>query len=392
MRSISMVSFFNKILDTGWLLDDHKTIAPGVSRQLDTMRGLSAIVVLIAHAHQIFLAPIYQGLNGFFGLLAQASVMVFFVLSGFLICKSITRNYRDNGAFNVGSYAVDRFNRIFPPLAFSIVLLVALTTLAPLLFPSGTLDFIKSSEFLARNGFYSDVSGVLGSLIFLNGFLTENISSNAPLWSLSYEVWYYFVIALVLRVRGGKGLLLGAVFMIVVTALNKTFMLYGVVWFLGAGIALLHNKGLISFFAFKLVLLLFGMLAALIGFFYLRSFFGITTQRQAAIKLIPVWNVLIGVTFASVLALVLLGKVSMVAIIPKSAGFSYTLYIVHFPILLFIYGVTQAFIMDGAMLSIVVASISAVACLTFAYFSAGALESYRPIKYFKKNCENKKSA
>lgn len=380
MHNISIVPFFNKILDTGWLLDDHKTIAPGISRQLDTLRGLSAIVVLIAHAQQIFLAPIYHGLYGLFGLFAQASVMIFFVLSGFLICKSITRNHRDNGAFNIKPYAIDRANRILPPLVFSLVLLVILTALAPSLFKSGTLDFINTSEFMARNGFYSDVSKIFGSLIFLNGFITENISSNAPLWSLSYEVWYYFVIALVLRVRGGKGLVLGATVMIAMTALNKTFLIYGIVWFAGAGIALIHNKNAINPIAFKIILSLSGALAAVTAFLYLKSFFGITAPHQAAIKLIPIWNVLIGITFTSILTLILAGKASMPTIIPESANFSYTLYIIHFPILLFIYGITQAAIMDSIILSIATALMSVAACLMLAYFSGGTLESCRPIR------------
>ncbi|MFW0888377.1 UNVERIFIED_CONTAM: acyltransferase [Pseudomonas sp. JL1] len=378
MHNNSIVLFVNKVLNTEGLLEEHKPIAPDISCQLDTLRGLSAIIVLIAHAQQIFLAPAYHGLTGLFGLVAQASVMVFFVLSGFLICKSITRNHRDNVTFNIKPYAIDRANRILPPLFFSTLLLVSLSSIAPSLFQSGTHDFLKASEFMARPGFYSDALSIFGSLIFLNGFFTQNISSNAPLWSLSFEVWYYVVIGVALRVRGG--LILGVLFMVAMSNLNVNFLYYGIVWFAGAGIAVLHNKNLINPLTFKVTLSLFGALATVIAFLYLKSFIGITSFKQVALNLIPAWNVLIGLTFTSILALILAGTLSMPILAPRSADFSYTLYIVHFPILLFIYGLSQTIIMNSITISIIAALISSAACLLLAYFSAGVLESYRPLK------------
>ena len=92
---------------------------------LDGLRFIAALIVLISHTrNDYFLAygdlpHNQQGLSAFlfytFGRLGHEAVVVFFVLSGFLVggrgFERIT-----TGVFDVRSYAIDRFARIAPPL------------------------------------------------------------------------------------------------------------------------------------------------------------------------------------------------------------------------------------------------------------------------------------
>lgn len=369
-----------KLMDTDWLLGRHKRIDQAVSLQLSTIRGLSAIVVLVAHAYQIFVAPVYPTLYALFGLIAQFSVMVFFVLSGFLICKSITRNVGDNGFFSAGEYAADRADRILPPLLFSILIIGALASATAFCFPSGADDFLRFGGLMAREGFYVDPIDVLGSLVFINGFITDNVSANAPLWSLSFEVWYYFAIAMMLKLKGKKGVTAGAIMLCSMALLNKSFLLYSIVWFGGACVALMHNHGVHKAKEFTIAAVVSGVIAAIIGVFYLQSFAAASPAAQASTKLIPLWNLFSGLAFAAVLTLMLDNKISTPVVATWTSNFSYTLYIIHFPILLFIYGATQIRTMSSLPWSILAGVGALCICMVISYYSAKVVESLRPFK------------
>jgi len=157
------------------------------SAQFDSLRGASAIAVVIGHSNQILIAPTYDGLSEWLGLLAQAAVMVFFVLSGFLICKSISGNIaKHQGYFSLTKYVGDRFIRIWPPLLFSLALMAFLYLLAPVVFPSGSNAFLAPTKnALVRTAFTFDLTQALGAGLALNGFFTDTPSANGALWSLS---------------------------------------------------------------------------------------------------------------------------------------------------------------------------------------------------------------
>jgi peptidoglycan/LPS O-acetylase OafA/YrhL len=66
------------------------------SLQLESLRGVSAIVVLFSHCFQAFIAPFDLTLYSWVRLLGQAAVMMFFALSGYLIGTSIQNNIQQN--------------------------------------------------------------------------------------------------------------------------------------------------------------------------------------------------------------------------------------------------------------------------------------------------------
>ncbi|MCP3750804.1 acyltransferase [Pseudomonas sp. SBB6] len=371
---------YRAIFNTPWMLSEHKSIDKDISPQLDTARGWSAILVLIAHAQQVFIAPLYQSLHPVFLLLAQASVMVFFVLSGFLICKSVTRNNRDNGQFATSIYATDRANRVLPPFLFALAILFLLNIAAPFVFPSGTNEFLNAGKFMASTGFIVEPENMIGTLLFVNGFLTENITAGYPFWSLSFEVWYYFALALMVSIKGIRGFLITLIFMISMGLLNKSFLFSSIVWFAGVAIAILHNKNAINAKLFTSVSLAAGATAISFAIFFFNSHIGIASPDQADWKMMSGWKVSSGIFFASILGLLLIKKISIPTLYPSSSGFSYTLYVIHFPVLLFIYGCIQTHILASIEASVIAAITSTLSCLILSSLIAKSVESMRPFK------------
>ena len=105
------------------------------------------------------------------GRLGHEAVIVFFLLSGFLVGgRGLEKIHQ--GSFNVASYSVDRFSRIFPPLAMAIV-------------------FYFVTCLILGNDF--NYLCAVGNLFCLQGVCCEPLL--APFWSLSYEVWFYIALA-----------------------------------------------------------------------------------------------------------------------------------------------------------------------------------------------------
>lgn len=360
------------------VLANFQKIAPAQSEQLDTLRGLSAIAVLIGHSIQIFIAPVIPAISPAFGLLAQAAVMLFFVLSGFLITKSCTRNLSQNDRFDVAAYARDRLNRIYPPLVFALALVMALVLIAPYVFPSGSLAFVHHEPFIARSGFYVDVQSFAGTIVFLNGFFVDNISANGPLWSLSYEVWYYVVAGLIAW-RIGIGTLLGLAVLLFLGSINKVFLAYSAVWFGGAAVAIMHNRksemGGIA--VLTLVAALCGAIS--MGAYYLSKAIFAQDPSEYPMMVLVLFNLSFGIAAASALHLMMTGKLSFRPIASTSAKYSYTLYVTHFPILLFIYGAAQGLVHGNVWTSAIASACAFLIALGVARKVAPVAENMSPI-------------
>ncbi|MFT3742496.1 MAG: acyltransferase [Gammaproteobacteria bacterium] len=89
--------------------------------RIDFLKGISILLVLISHfslfysflpEKEFFLYKI--AVNGYYG------VMVFFVISGFLITSLALERYQNLGQFDLKSFYIFRFSRIFPPLLLAI--------------------------------------------------------------------------------------------------------------------------------------------------------------------------------------------------------------------------------------------------------------------------------
>ncbi len=161
---------------------------------MDFFRTAAALIVVVSHARDITMAdydgrllyaPVYAA-TGF----GHSGVVVFFVLSGFWISRSVLGRL-DSGHF-WRDYLIDRLTRL-------------LIVLVPALAIGGMLDWLGAVHFgfplyAGASGSHSVVSPVLpqlqpevllGNLAFLQTILVPTWGSNGPLWSLAYEFWFY---------------------------------------------------------------------------------------------------------------------------------------------------------------------------------------------------------
>jgi peptidoglycan/LPS O-acetylase OafA/YrhL len=161
--------------------------------KLEALRGFACAYVVLFHAKGIG-----KGLSVVFGY-GYAAVILFFLLSGFVICLSTGRG----GALDFKDYFRRRFRRIYPIFVVSLGV-TYLTSCAV----HRSMVPIKFNE-------------LLGNLLFLQdspdhkaGVWVEVFQGNTPLWSLSYEWWCYMLFFAVIRLgprseRMQQGLAMG---------------------------------------------------------------------------------------------------------------------------------------------------------------------------------------
>lgn len=341
-------------------------ISTNFYEQADSARALAALLVLLGHSYQIIVRPVYQDFFGVAGVLAQTSVMVFFALSGFLIGQSIQNNKKNNqGTFNIDRYMVSRAKRIYPPLIISLIFTGFLFVIAPYFFETGSHAYVDSPGMLARQGFDVSIDSMIGNLLFLNGFVTINISANGALWSLPVEVWYYIIGGLLFTRSLTTCLLIPAILFVTLSMLNEQFMVYSYVW--GGGLLmsqLLVAKVRVKAYAMALFGVLMGGIGIMLAYDYASQYF--IEDKNIDYSLIENMNIATGLSFCSVLYLVALGSIKLPKIFKGWAACSYTIYIFHFPILLFIYGCFQSWLSVSVFNAIIGMILS---CIVIAYIS-----------------------
>tara|TARA_R110000868_G_C10970442_1_gene769757 strand:+ start:4473 stop:5615 length:1143 start_codon:yes stop_codon:yes gene_type:complete len=148
---------------------------------LDSLRLLAALVVVYVHAHDQWI----QATDTSLGIrhLGHTSVIVFFVLSGFVI--AFTTQNKNRGW---KQYLQARLSRLYS------MLLPALLISAIIEFTIFYIDFNMLSEYTRGASW----PRYLFTMLFLNesGLISAAPPINRPLWSLSYEFWYYIIFSL----------------------------------------------------------------------------------------------------------------------------------------------------------------------------------------------------
>ena len=171
---------------------------------LDFFRWVSALLVLFSHARAFYFPP-YPELSapGLFDRLfylvtgmGHQAVMVFFVMSGYLIGMHVIEAMRRQ-KFHRRDYLSKRIARIYPVLLIALVLgaLVDLTGLS-LMGASAVYTVEPGAPVGVVNYLIEDrlsLGTFVGNVFLLNGIVCPSLGSNGPLWSLSME-WFYYLI------------------------------------------------------------------------------------------------------------------------------------------------------------------------------------------------------
>jgi peptidoglycan/LPS O-acetylase OafA/YrhL len=304
---------------------------------LDLLRGLAALLVLLAHwrnflfvdydqltpAARHWMLPIYAASST-----GHAAVIIFFVLSGYLVSGSVFRLF-DRNAWSWKTYLTHRLVRLWVVLLPGLMLCALCDSIglrsgwAPLLYAGAGPNHMTPNvaQFLTPKLFVSN-------LLFVQTILTPIFGSDGALWSLAFEFWYYILFACGISAIRGRGLLSRVLFVIAFVAVG-CFVRGAIldefpIWLMGTALALLPPPRLPAWSRY---------VAALV---YIAIFFTIyriplpgfvADYILATCTFLLLWILLSAHENATTGA-------PATWISSKLAGFSYTLYVVHMPFLL----------------------------------------------------------
>lgn len=164
---------------------------------LDLIRFIAAFLVVAVHVRcdffltysklpiesQNLITQIFYYINSF----GFDAVLVFFVLSGFLVGGRNLARLQQGNDLSVKQYIIDRFFRIGVPLIASLILIIFVDLLVG-----------KKSSWV----------DLFGNLLGLQGILVRD--AGGVFWTLAYEIWFYvFICALLLIFKNNQRKILG---------------------------------------------------------------------------------------------------------------------------------------------------------------------------------------
>ncbi|WP_026607166.1 acyltransferase family protein [Methylocapsa acidiphila] len=308
---------------------------------LDCLRATAALLVLFAHSRDFYF-PNFDKLVGPHGAfltlfyfitdLGDEAVVIFFVLSGFLVGGSLVESAQ-RGSFDLAHYLVARFTRIY------VVYLPALAiTQAIFWFGSILLNDAEDGALTRHQELdFGGVSQAVCDLSGLQGFSCRAWEQNPALWSLGFE-WalYLFAPAIILLIlwKASPGLRLTAIALVCsIAATLCTYpsraVFFFSTWYLGVGARRILRAGLVPLALgfFGVGLLILGLIlrhVKAVGQFEAGAFVAVGTAIAIACR--PLAAFPFAPRFFS-----------------WAAGFSYTLYAVHLPIVFLIVAIFQSF-------------------------------------------------
>lgn len=283
------------------------------------VRGLSALAVMMGHSLDLLSGP--PALSWY--RLQSVAVVVFFVLSGFLICMNATKPGN-----TLGNYLIDRFARIFVAFVPALLLTLALDWM------TGRIsDRLSISAFLAN---MLMLQGIPFDRLVSWGPFFQPFGSNSPLWTVAVEWWLYVAFGLVIFSTRIRGLLIPLMAVLAIPAIG-TVALYSLrenlstTWIIAAMVAvpLLHLNAMHARqFAWAALAL---SLAALVYR---------TAQLSLGAKFLPYdVQLMLAISFSVLSAIAALKSVTRPIFPAKAAikwlgDISYSLYLIHYPIML----------------------------------------------------------
>lgn len=319
-------------------------VSPVLSDWLDLARGLAAVEVVAFHSYQLMFMeklpsesydPAIRLVYSVLWTLSAygpAAVLVFFVLSGYLVGgPALVRSLR--GRLHVVDYFSARFARLYvvllPALTISFCVYISAQQSA------GWQAYVSSHQDVYNSAaiFHAPV-GVATAIcngLFLQTIACSEFAGNAALWSLSNEFWYYVLFFALISVRKtpAYGLLIIAVFGLFVVAehvdghgthIGLKLIFFFSIWCLGV-IAYAVTAPIWAWCC--------GFLVSMGGLYLLTSK-GLFPQWAA-------FSLAVGLGAAAFIIGLDYLKISLPSLLRRGrelAKFSFSLYAIHYPILL----------------------------------------------------------
>jgi len=323
------------------------TIDARTSAVLDVFRWVAALAVVLTHLNDQLFLSLQQtpAENHTFAFMAwkfisasgNEAVIVFFVISGYLVGGAALAEFQRTGDLQLSRYLLRRCARLY-------------TVLVPALVIGAALD-ITGSRLGGGSSVYADtlhhlsVTGFLGNLVFLQTLFVETFGSNDALWSLTNEFFYYLMCGLTFYAlsknrsrlqRNALLLLLGGIAWLIFPKI----LLFGTLWLLGMAIRVMPLRRTLP-------------LAVAIGQFLIvlvaiRLFF--EWEWRALLPAHYAVSAVAALSFALLVASLQARPVHDSCKLPVlvrhpfntfAADFSYTLYATHFPFIMFVIAASE---------------------------------------------------
>ena len=302
---------------------------------LDAARFVLAAIVAFAHAWHLTIAdyhgdaPLWAKIGYFVAGFSHAAVILFFVLSGYWIARSVEQRLERGWRWT--GYLSGRLTRIW-------------IVLIPALLIGGGLDLIgtfwlQTPTHLGLTNTYvlrTDVAANLawpvwiGNLFFLQDTLVHPLGTNGPLWSLAWEWWFYLwypALILLWRTRRPAPVLLAMAIFFWYPAVLLGF----VCWLLGVLVRVIERRQVAQALLRRPVTLIVT---------------GATTLAVLAwerIAPVPGWEFPVALSFAAFIAALLALRPRFPRFLAGAAHFgsraSFSLYVTHFPVIAMIAGI-----------------------------------------------------
>ena len=326
---------------------------PSLISFLDLSRWAAAAIVFISHLRNpLFLSygnidpdeinifiQIWYFITGWAG----EGVIIFFVLSGLLVGASGYEKIRI-GKFSTGNYLIDRVSRLY-------------VAIIPALILSYTFDYFGST-FLSNVGFWDHSHPMINEKIdsapfesklnfenftanffMLQHFFFDTLGSNSPLWTISAEFWFYIIFGVFGLLKLGQSkkitVLLCLFILIFLYFFRLEFILLLGYWLVGVFAGAIKPNNIIKpIYAFILVLS-----ALVFSRFFINS-------SSSSLEVVII-NYMVAISYG-LLILSMRGKkmnylIKFASLNKFLASFSFSLYLLHFPLMLFLLAVLSNF-------------------------------------------------
>jgi peptidoglycan/LPS O-acetylase OafA/YrhL len=298
---------------------------------ISLLRGLAAVEVVAAHLRAQLYPSLkslpdpslwYQVLAFFTGFSHQA-VVIFFVLSGWLVGGSLLNKLKQ--PMILLSYAIDRLTRLWIVLvpAFLLTLVFAIVT--------DIVDW-HVADFSSDNPY--SVAAFAGNLFGVQDIAVPRFGENFALWSLAYESWYYVMFPLLLlpliaTTRLGR-LAAACIALLLAWHLSVAIVLYFGIWMLGVLCSRIRIAATPAWLAL-----------ACIGFAALAVYFRFNGSNDILIEASFPQDLVYSAAFLLVLCSLQFRvdrQRSAIRLLASAgqglAAFSFTLYVIHVPLLM----------------------------------------------------------
>lgn len=368
---------------------------------LHAVRGFAAFYVVVFHAKYILWSGGKEYLLKFprsewgiidyltFGLdmlsaNGTAMVIVFFVLSGFFIAYSFDKN-----SWPFKDFFINRAIRIYVPFLFSVVLSIAVLLIIKEFVP--LLSQLNVNKQFNNNFIFAfsnlNFKGIVSTLFFIPYGNNKYVGYNMVYWSLLYEAIFYLLIPLTIN-RLKPYFILSLLALCVSFFYRNSFPLLR--YFLDFSIY--FSAGLSLFHFMKANPGIRPLNSIFLKFLILISFVGV---------------ILLGLTGLDRLSHILAGILSIILILfimnynirenliisffKKIGVISYSLYLIHFPILILIYAilnkVTGQFVFYGRIYWVGVAIATLVSFPVYYFIEEKSIKLISALK--RKNLKQK---